>query len=451
MAEILRDFYAQMLSDLPSQFKGKPRIEGLIYALSRQLNDVRDLFTNLNEHRSLMTAYGKQLDGIGNIAVLTREEATQLALKSSTFTKMTDELYRLYLIHKIMANMTNCTYQEMYDAMRILWGKTPIWYSEDINEPATITLTVPALSSFDDTSTFLGLWEIRPAGVQLHFTATASEAIIINADFSSSAFIITHDKTGTKPRRGTLVAIDGIIIDESLTSRVFAVIHRITSEELHCGTNPHWIMFLDVGHIEVDETLSRDYFVAEHDLAGTKPRKAIDIQIDGIEVHENGTVRTFSVEHLQTSEELHSGTHPKHIMFLDNGVFDIEELINNGYFVETHDRTGTKPYDEVLVELDGVEIDETGIVSLYAVKPSETSEDLHTGTIPQKVVTLNELDANIYEHLSKEVIEIDFDHTGTEPRSSVCGENDSAGIATSMRSATFSVKPRKCGTGKTKS
>ena len=37
------EFYGKMLADLPSQFKNKEKIDGLIYALSRQLNAVRDV------------------------------------------------------------------------------------------------------------------------------------------------------------------------------------------------------------------------------------------------------------------------------------------------------------------------------------------------------------------------------------------------------------------------
>lgn len=282
------EFYEKMLADLPSQFKNKEKIEGLIYALSRQLNAVRDAYKQLNDVRSLRTATGKQLDGIGNIAVLTRDEATVLALKSASFTKMTDAIYRLYLVQKIMANMTNCTYRDIYNAMVILWGKTPIWYSESIDEPATITMTVPALSSFDETSTFLGLWEIRPAGVQLHFAATAKEQIAINADFRPSAFIITHIKTGTKPRWAVVV-----VIDELLSPKVFKERHEQTSESLHSGTKPTRIIFLDKDGAVINMKTSSSTFTQLFDRAGTKPRDAVIIGTEGIRIDEHGQTSRF--------------------------------------------------------------------------------------------------------------------------------------------------------------
>lgn len=407
-----KDFYTKMLADLPSQFKNKKNIEGLIYALSRQLNAVRELYRQLNDARSLKTAIGKQLDGIGNIAVLTRDEATLLALKSSTFTRMTDDIYRLYLIQKIMANMTNCTYQDIYNAMIILWGRTPIWYSESIDEPATITMTVPALSSFDDTSTFLGLWEIRPAGVQLHFTATASETILINADFRPSAFIVTHVKTGTKPRWATVLTFEGIIVDEQLSSVTFTVKHDQTSENLHSGTKPSRIILLDIDGVVVAESVDSAAYTQTHDKTGTKPHEAVKIGTRGIEIDGRGETSRFTVEPPQTSEDLHSGTKPSRVLLLGESAAAVCETLNS--------------------EAYGIEF-------------------IRSGTEPSNAVILDETAANVRQILDKEVYGIEFIRSGTEPQPSVLGDNDAAGITTDIAPASFSVKYRKCGTGVTKS
>jgi len=373
------DFYTKMLDDLPNQFRGKGRIDGLIYALSRQMNAVRDMYSDLNFMRSLWTAIGRQLDGIGEIAVLSREEATVLALRSEGFTHMTDDIYRLYLIQKIMANMTNCTYQDIYDAMVILWGRTPIWYSESIDEPATITMTVPAMPSTDEFSTFLGFWEIRPAGVQLHFTATAHERININADFRPSAFIITHIKTGTRPQRAVSLQFEGIIVDAELSRSTFSVTHEQTRETLHTGTRPTRILFLDEGGVAIDSALNNSTFIREHDRAGTKPRDAVNIEMQGIVIDGQGAASRFTVEHDQTSENLHTGTKPSSILIIDS------------------------------------------------------------------------MSANVYQNVDKEVFDIEFVRSGTEPQPAVLGSSDSAGITTGLSPVSFSVVFRKCGTGVTKS
>lgn len=406
------EFYGKMLADLPSQFKNKEKIEGLIYAFSRQLNDLRGVYKQLNDTRSLRTAMGKQLDGIGNIAVLTRDEATVLALKSSTFTKMTDEIYRLYLVQKIMANMTNCTYQDIYNAMVILWGKTPIWYSESIDEPATITMTVPALSSFDETSTFLGLWEIRPAGVQLHFAATAKEQITINADFRPSAFIITHIKTGTKPRRAVVLTFDGIIVDELLSPKVFKERHEQTSESLHSGTKPTRIIFLDKDGAVINMKTSSSTFTQLFDRAGTKPRDAVIIGTEGIRIDEHGQTSRFIIEPPQTSEELHSGTKPTRIIFVDEDAAGVAQKVSAEAFGVEFERSGKEPTNALLVDMAA---------------------------------------AGVREIIDKEVFDVEVTRSGTEPQPSVFGSGDAAGVATEVNPITYSVKYRKCGTGKTKS
>lgn len=406
------DFYTQMLDDLPSQFKNKEKIDGLIYALSRQLNAVRDVSEQLNAMRSLRTAVGKQLDGIGNIAVLTRDEATILALKSSAFKQMTDDIYRLYLVQKIMANMTNCTYQDIYNAMVILWGKTPIWYSESIDEPATITMTVPALSSFDETSTFLGLWEIRPAGVQLHFAATAKEQITINADFRPSAFIITHTKTGTKPRWAIVLTFDGIIINEALSRELFTVRHEQTSENLRSGTKPTRVIFLDKDGVVINVKTSGSTFTQLFDRAGTKPRDAVIIGTEGIRIDEHGETSRFIIEPPGTSEELHSGTKPTRIIFVDEDAAGVSQKVSAAAFGVEFERSGKEPSNALLIDMAAVDVREI---------------------------------------IDKEVFDVEVTRSGTEPQPSVFGSGDATGVATEVQPVTFSVKYRKCGTGKTKS
>ena len=406
------DFYTQMLDDLPSQFKNKDKIEGLIFALSRQLNAVKEVSEQLNAMRSLRTAVGKQLDGIGNIAVLTRDEATVLALKSSAFKQMTDDIYRLYLVQKIMANMTNCTYQDIYNAMVILWGKTPIWYSESIDEPATITMTVPALSSFDETSTFLGLWEIRPAGVQMHFAATANEKIAINADFRSSAFIITHTKTGTKPRWAIVLTFDGIIVNEALSRQLFTVRHEQTSENLHSGTKPTRIIFLDKDGVVINVKTSGSTFTQLFDRAGTKPRDAVIIGTEGIRIDEHGETSRFIIEPPGTSEELHSGTEPMRIIFVDEDAAGVAQKVSAAAFGVEFERSGKEPSNALLIDMAAVDVREI---------------------------------------IDKEVFDVEVARSGAEAQSSVLGSSDAAGVATEVQPVTFSVKYRKCGTGKTKS
>jgi hypothetical protein len=196
-----------------------------------------------------------------------------------------------------MANMSSCTYPELYQAMKILWGKTPIWYSESIDEPATITMTVPALSSFDETANFLGVWEIRPAGVQLNFVSAASEAISINAGFKRSAFVIAHIKTGAKPQRAVILAFDGIILDEMLSKRTFTPDHGKTRESLHSGTSPSTIMLLDSEAAGIIETLSKEAYGIEHERSGTEPQRAVTGGSDSAGIAAGISTASFSIKY----------------------------------------------------------------------------------------------------------------------------------------------------------
>jgi hypothetical protein len=439
-----------MISDLPSQFRGKARINSLIYALSRQLNEVKTFYEQIRDQTALKTAEGKQLDGVGEIAVLSRDEAAKLAMKSAEFTQMTDWLYRLYLIQKIMANTSICTYQEIYSALVILWGKTPIWYAEDPDQPATILFTVPALPSYDNIAGFLGVWEIRPAGVELNFAATAQEGIVINAGLSRSAFIVTHIKTGTKPRWAIILNIDGIVVDENLSKQMFTVKSEQTSESLYSGTNPMRIVYLDIDGVAVHENFSKIAYVETHYRSGTKPNEAVVIEIRGMEIDEAGIVTPYALAHDQTSEDLHSGA-KENLYVVDQKNAVVKETLSQEKYGMEFDRTGTKPGELISVGIQGITINEQGQTANYTVKSPQTSENLHAGTEPSKIMITDLRAASIYEILDKEVFDVEYERSGTEPQETLPFDTDSAGIKTSLTPAPYSVKYRKCGTRATKS
>ena len=58
---------------------------------------------------------------------------------------------------------------------------------------------------------------------------------------------------------------------------------------------------------------------------------------------------------------------------------------------------------------------------------------------------------DVREIIDKEVFDVEVARSGAEAQSSVLGSSDAAGVATEVQPITFSVKYRKCGTGKTKS
>ena len=67
----MADYVQKLRDDLAEQFKGKPVIDALMEAVGDELNEVRQFYEDLRDKRNIQTAVGKQLDGIGDNAVLT--------------------------------------------------------------------------------------------------------------------------------------------------------------------------------------------------------------------------------------------------------------------------------------------------------------------------------------------------------------------------------------------
>ena len=60
-------------ADLVEQFKGQPNIEAVMEVIAEQLQDVADFYEDLRTQRSISTAVGSQLDGVGDIVVLAQQ------------------------------------------------------------------------------------------------------------------------------------------------------------------------------------------------------------------------------------------------------------------------------------------------------------------------------------------------------------------------------------------
>ena len=163
--------YADLLrSDLAEQFKEKPVIDSLMEAIGQQLDDVYQFYADLRDKRSVQTAEGKQLDGVGYIAVLSRMEAGVLACINESVYVLNDDDYRRLLIYKIWKNTNNCTYYDVIRAFRMFWDKE-LYYSEDPEIPATMLFETGMLSPEEDAQKILNAPFIKAAGVAIRVTA----------------------------------------------------------------------------------------------------------------------------------------------------------------------------------------------------------------------------------------------------------------------------------------
>ena len=168
------DYVELLRGDLVDQFKEKPVIDALVSAIGEQLNDVRRFYEDLRDRRGIQTSMGQQLDGVGDIVVLSRLEAGALACINESVYVLDDESYRRYLIFKVWKNTNNCTYHDVIKALRMFWPK-PLYYREDPEEPATMVFETDMLSPEDDVPKLLNAPLIKAAGVGIKVIArTAS-------------------------------------------------------------------------------------------------------------------------------------------------------------------------------------------------------------------------------------------------------------------------------------
>ena len=164
------DYIEKLRADLVEQFKDKPVIDALNEAIGTQLVDLYQFLLDLKEKRGLHTAEGKQLDGVGDIAVLSREEAGELACVKESVFVLDDDGYRNFLIYKIWKNTNRCTYYDIIRSFRMFWDK-PLHYSEDPEVPATMLFETDDLSPDDDVARLLTAPFIKAAGVAIRVVA----------------------------------------------------------------------------------------------------------------------------------------------------------------------------------------------------------------------------------------------------------------------------------------
>ena len=131
------------LDKLPEQFKRKHNIDVLVRAFAAELEELVEVFRELETLRSIKTAFGRQLDGIGEIVNLSRVESTAYA-GIVDFVILEDERYRLFLMYKALRNANTCTYPELMEVCRLLYDVKLLYYREMNEHPAHFSVMVGA-------------------------------------------------------------------------------------------------------------------------------------------------------------------------------------------------------------------------------------------------------------------------------------------------------------------
>lgn len=169
----MADYVEILKRDLVEQFKGKANVESLMEVIGLELQQVYEFYEQLRNERDVYNAVGKQLDGVGDIAVMTRKEAGQLAGSTYPYDIIDDDTYRQYLIYKILKNTCDSTYPDIIKAFSMFWDR-PLYYSEDPEQPATMIFDTGEMQGLVDTRPLFRTPLIRAAGVTLKIFAKTS-------------------------------------------------------------------------------------------------------------------------------------------------------------------------------------------------------------------------------------------------------------------------------------
>lgn len=155
------------ITKLPQQFKNKKNIKVFLRALTDELQELLEVFKELETMRSLETAKGKNLDGVGDIVVLTRAQTAEL-INDINFDIIDDERYRMFLKYKALRNSNLCTFTELEDICTLLYDAKLLYFNEYDEHPAHFKLRVGA--RFDETMLSLlknSRMTIKPGGVSV--------------------------------------------------------------------------------------------------------------------------------------------------------------------------------------------------------------------------------------------------------------------------------------------
>lgn len=180
-----KDYRETVVSDLLEQFRGQPNNMVLVESYAAQLQEVYEVLMSLLTMLDIDKCTGHQLDIIGEIVVMSRYDA-RVALNDEYEGKVLDDnLYRKLLKYKILLNTSDGTYRSLMKGIKMFWDRA-MYYSEDPEMPATITLRTPVLTPDVDVSEIMDMPIPRPGGVGLRLIATVLHPMMQSEVFVGS-------------------------------------------------------------------------------------------------------------------------------------------------------------------------------------------------------------------------------------------------------------------------
>jgi len=156
---LITNHFQRAISLLASQFREEDpegtltKFQKLIKVFVESMQDADNVDMTLQEFRWLDTAYGVQLDGLGEILGLARDPDES------------DTSYRERLRFQIFINNSNATPEEVIRVLAFLTDATKIWYHEYY--PAAFQMSTDGLTFPNPPSSLVtAIQSVSPAAVQ---------------------------------------------------------------------------------------------------------------------------------------------------------------------------------------------------------------------------------------------------------------------------------------------
>lgn len=165
----------EVISESPFTEEKTSTIDGFLAAFADRCEELALRFAELPILNNIDACTGEQLDRIGQLIGLTRQEAGKLI--GSRELADTDEVYRLVIKYKAYINSCDCTPNDVITATKLIFGATQVTYSERSDTPATIYLSIFAPFS-DVVMALLGTHDliVHPAGVKVRTSLSAKDS-----------------------------------------------------------------------------------------------------------------------------------------------------------------------------------------------------------------------------------------------------------------------------------
>lgn len=148
--EYIDDHEDRAVARLPSQYKGKPRLEALLRSWARQAQALEDAAWQVATLGNLDDATTEQLNILGRIVKIPRRTAD-------------DDVYRNHVRARGIVNRSHGYVEEIYTALRLFTPAGTGYWIQRIR-PATMVITVGGAFTEDDAAFFMTFFTDMKAG-----------------------------------------------------------------------------------------------------------------------------------------------------------------------------------------------------------------------------------------------------------------------------------------------